>query len=257
MKKVQITGIDTNCLTKLSKKKSNELMLKIKQGDKGAKDEFILGNLRLVLSIIKRFPSGKASADDMFQAGCVGLIKAVKNFDVSLGVCFSTYAVPMIMGEIKRILRTTNSFRIPRSIRDRAYLALKIRSELEMKSNQVDLAQVARQMNVEESEVAFALDAISDTLSLYDPVYNKSGDSVELLEQIKDEKNTEEDWTENVALQSALEKLNEREKKIISMRYFEGKTQTEISAEIGLSQAQISRIEKFALVSMRRKLSCT
>ncbi len=229
-------------------------MLAIKKGDERAKEEFILGNLRLVLSIIKRFPSGKASADDMFQAGCIGLIKAVHNFDVCFGVCFSTYAVPMIMGEIKRILRTVNSFRIPRSLRDRAYSALKIRCELEKTNEEVNLAQIAEQMKIEEREVAYALDAISDTVSLYDPVYSKSGDSIELLEQIKDDKNTEEDWTENVAIQSALEKLSEREKKIITMRYFEGKTQTEISCEIGLSQAQVSRIEKIALSIMKKRL---
>lgn len=256
MKKVQITGIDTNLLVKLPKQKSELLMERIKQGDLKAKEEFIVGNLRLVLSIIKRFPSGKASADDMFQAGCVGLIKAVHNFDLSVGVCFSTYAVPMIMGEIKRILRTTNSFRIPRSLRDKAYTALKIRSELEKKYSEVTLEQIANEMNEEEREVAYALDAISDTVSIHDPVYSKSGDSIELLEQLKDEKNTEEDWTENVALQNALENLSSREKKIITMRYFEGKTQTEISNEIGLSQAQISRIEKIALKFMKTKLSC-
>ena len=256
-KKVEITGIDTSRLEKLTKEQSDMLMIRIKNGDKEAKDRFVLANLRLVLSIIKRFQGAKASADDMFQAGCIGLIKAVENFDISVGVCFSTYAVHMIIGEIKRILRSTNGLRISRSIRDRAYQALKARSELEKNGNEPTIEEIALKLDSTEAEVAYALDAISDTLSLYDPVYNKSGDSVELLEQIKDEKNTEEDWTENVALQSALEKLNEREKKIISMRYFEGKTQTEISAEIGLSQAQISRIEKFALVSMRRKLSCT
>lgn len=254
-KKVQITGIDTNSLTKLSKKRSEELMVKIKQGDKNARDEFILGNLRLVLSIIKRFQGGKVSADDMFQAGCIGLIKAVYNFDVSVGVCFSTYAVPMILGEIKRILRSTNSMRISRSIRDRAYQALKTRGELEKECNEVTVAQIAERMKVSEAEVAYALDAISDTFSIYDSVYNKSGDTIELLDQLKDEKNTEESWTEKVALQSALEKLSERERKIIQMRYYEGKTQTEISMEIGLSQAQVSRIEKLALSAMKKGLS--
>ena len=253
--KVQITGIDTNCLIKLSKAKSLELMNAIKQGDKQAKNEFILGNLRLVLSIIKRFNGAKVSADDMFQAGCIGLIKAVYNFDVSVGVCFSTYAVPMILGEIKRILRSTNSMRISRSIRDRAYLALKTRGELERECNEVTVAQIAERMKVSEAEVAYALDAISDTFSIYDSVYNKAGDTIELLDQLKDERNTEESWTERVALQSALEKLGERERKIIQMRYYEGKTQTEISLEIGLSQAQVSRIEKLALSTMKKGLS--
>ncbi|MBE5765212.1 MAG: sigma-70 family RNA polymerase sigma factor [Clostridiales bacterium] len=253
--KVQITGIDTNCLIKLSKARSIELMSKIKQGDKEAKNEFIMGNLRLVLSIIKRFNGAKVSADDMFQAGCIGLIKAVYNFDVSVGVCFSTYAVPMILGEIKRILRTTNSMRISRSIRDRAYQALKTRSELEKENEEVTIAQIAQKMQVEEAEVAYALDAISDTFSIYDSVYNKSGDTIELLDHLKDEKNTEESWTERVALQNALAKLTERERKIIQMRYYEGKTQTEISTEIGLSQAQVSRIEKLALSTMKKGLS--
>ena len=256
-KKVQITGIDTNSLKKLSKKKSEELMLKIKQGDFKAREEFILGNLRLVLSIIKRFQGGKVSADDMFQAGCIGLIKAVKNFDVSVGVCFSTYAVPMITGEIKRIIRATNSLRISRSIRDRAYQALKIRGELERVNSEVTVSEIAKEMNSTERDVAYALDAISDTFSLYDSVYNKSGDSIELLDQLKDEKNTDENWTEKVALQSAIEKLDERERSIIKMRYFEGKTQTEISSEVGLSQAQVSRIEKFALQTVKSKLLCT
>ena len=255
-KKVQITGIDTNSLVKLSKKRSEELMRKIKQGDKSAREEFIMGNLRLVLSIIKRFQGGKVSADDMFQAGCIGLIKAVSNFDVNVGVCFSTYAVPMITGEIKRILRTTNSLRISRSIRDRAYQALKIRCDLEKENQEATLCEIAKKMQVKETEVAYALDAISDTFSLYDPVYNKAGDTIELLDQLKDEKNTEEVWTERVALQNALDKLGEREKKIIRMRYFEGKTQTEISCAVGLSQAQVSRIEKLALGFMKNKLAC-
>ncbi|MBR4419793.1 MAG: sigma-70 family RNA polymerase sigma factor [Clostridia bacterium] len=254
-KKVQITGLDTNAIVKLSKKRCEELMAKIKDGDKRAKDEFIMGNLRLVLSVIKRFHGAKVSADDMFQAGCIGLIKAVRNFDTSVGVCFSTYAVPMISGEIKRIIRTNNGLRIARSIRDRAYQALKVRGELERENLDSGVSQVAQRMQVAEAEVAYALDAISDTFSLYDPVYNKAGDTIELLDQLKDEKNTEEEWTEKVALQTALEKLDKREKTIIKMRYFEGKTQTEISSEVGLSQAQVSRIEKVALLSMRKKLS--
>lgn len=254
--KVQITGINSSQIVKLSREKSQELIVKIKQGDKVAKEEFILANLKLVLSIIKRFNNSKVSADDMFQAGCIGLIKAVHNFDISVGVCFSTYAVPMIIGEIKRILRTTNSLRISRSIRDRAYQVLKVRAELEKGDKEVGLNEIASELNLPEREVAFALDAISDTCSIYDSVYNsKSGDSLELIDQLKDEKNTDEEWTQRVALYSAIDKLNEREKKIIKMRYFEGKTQTEISTEIGLSQAQISRIEKIALSFMKSKLS--
>ncbi|MBQ7408698.1 MAG: sigma-70 family RNA polymerase sigma factor [Clostridia bacterium] len=257
VKKVQISGIDTNTLISLNKKTQEELMLQIKQGNEKAKEKFIMGNLKLVLSIIKRFQSGKVSADDMFQAGCVGLIKAVHNFDISVGVCFSTYAVPMIIGEIKRVLRTTNSLRISRSIRDRAYQALTIRTELEKNNELATMEQIAKKMSVEEKEVVYALDAISDPMSLYDPVYNKAGDTIELLDQIKDENNTDSHWTEKVALDCALEKLNEREKKIIIMRYYEGKTQTEISTEIGLSQAQVSRLEKLALSFIKSKLSYT
>ncbi len=255
--KVKISGIDTNSLSKLTERQSRELMQRIKQGDKLANEQFITGNLRLVLAVIKRFPGAKVNADDMFQAGCVGLIKAVKNFDLSVGVRFSTYAVPMIMGEIKRILRTNNSLRISRSIRDTAYKALKARNEIETGNREATLELIAKKMQISESEVAYALDAISDPMSLYDPVYNKSGDTIELMDQIKDEKNTDERWTEKVALESALSKLNDREKKIIYMRYFEGKTQTEISGEVGLSQAQVSRLEKLALSFMKTKLSYT
>ena len=255
--KVKVSGIDTGTLKNLSRRRSEELMLRIKAGDEQAKEEFIVGNLRLVLSVIKRFQNAKVSADDMFQSGCIGLIKAVKNFDVTLGVCFSTYAVPMIIGEIKRILRTTNSLRVSRSIRDSAFKALKVRSELEKSGEEASVAQIAERMNVEEREVVYALDAISDPASIYDPVYNKSGDTIELLDQLKDEGNTDEKWTEKVALESAYERLGEREKKIIYMRYYEGKTQTEISGEVGLSQAQVSRLEKLALLFMRNKLSFT
>jgi len=253
--KVQISGVNTSNLQKLTQKQSEALMQRIKAGDKRAKDLFITCNLRLVLSVIKRFQGAKVCADDMFQAGCVGLIKAVDNFNVNIGVRFSTYAVPMIIGEIKRILRTTNSLRISRSIRDTAYKALKTRSEIEKNNCEATLGQIASQMKVAESEVVYALDAISDPMSLYDPVYNKSGDTIELMEQIKDEKNTDERWTEKVALESALSKLCDRERKIIYMRYYEGKTQTEISSEIGLSQAQVSRLEKNALKSIKLNIS--
>jgi len=253
--KVCISGINTSNLARLTQSQSQELMVKIKQGDKLAREQFITANLRLVLSVIKRFSSAKVCADDMFQAGCVGLIKAVENFDMNVGVRFSTYAVPMIIGEIKRIIRTTNSLRISRSIRDTAYRALKVRSIIEAENREATIENIASQMNVSESEVAYALDAIADPMSLYDSVYNKSGDTIELMDQIKDEKNTDEKWTEHVALEIAFKKLPEREKKIIYMRYFEGKTQTEISNEVGLSQAQVSRLEKLALSFMRGKLA--
>lgn len=255
--KVEITGINTNSLLKLTKKQTDELLVAIKQGDEKAKETFILGNLRLVLSIIKRFSGAKVSADDMFQAGCIGLMKAMDNFDITLGVRFSTYAVPLIIGEIKRILRTTNSLRISRSIRDTAYKALKVRSEIEKGDREASISEIANKMEVAEREVVYALDAISDPVSIYETVYNKSEDTIELLDQIKDEKNTDESWTERVALQTALSKLDDRERKIIYLRYYEGKTQTEISNEVGLSQAQVSRLEKLALLFMKKKLSFT
>ena len=231
------------------------MLEEIKNGNEVVREEFITCNFRLVLSIMKRFSSKTANSDDVFQAGCIGLIKAIDNFDLSVGVKFSTYAVPMIIGEIKRYLKGANSLRISRSIRDTAYQVLKTRSEIEKRDEEASLERIAKEMNVALSEVVYALDAISDTISLYEPVYNKSGDTLLLMDQIGDEKNTDERWTENVALCTALDNLGEREKKIIELRYFEGKTQTEISAEVGISQAQVSRLEKNALVQMRNRIS--
>ncbi len=255
--KVEITGLDSYSSVKLNQKKSKELMTRIKLGDKKAKEEFIMGNIRLVLSIIKRFPSAKVCPDDMFQAGCIGLVKATDNFNDEFGVRFSTYAVPMILGEIKRVVRNHNGLRISRSIRDTAYRALKARSELECGDREVTMRDVAEKLKIREKEVVYALDAISDHASIFDPVYDKAGDTIELLDQLKDENNNDEKWTEKVALSRAMERLDEREKKIIYMRYYEGKTQTEISGEVGLSQAQVSRLEKLALLFMRKKLSYT
>ncbi len=253
--RVEISGYKIENIERLTQKRSAELLKRIKSGDKLAKEEFVIGNLRLVLSIIKRFQNAKVSSDDMFQAGCVGLIKAVDNFNDQLGVRFSTYAVPMILGEVKRVVRNHSGLRISRSIRDMAYKALKARGELENGCKEVTLQDIAEKLSVQESEVAYALDAISDHASIYDPVYDKAGDTIELLDQLKDERSNDEKWTENVALTSAMEKLDERERKIIYLRYYEGKTQTEISGEIGLSQAQVSRIEKLALAFMKKRLS--
>ena len=255
MYKVEICGVDTTGLPKLSAKENEELMLRIKAGDKQARETFIVGNMRLVLSLMKRFRSRNASQDDVFQAGCVGLIKAIDNFDLSVGVKFSTYAVPMIMGEMKRFLRDGNSLRVSRSIRDTAYQVLKARERIESRDEEATIANIAREMQVAEKEVVYALDAISDPVSLYEPVYNKSGDTLLLMDQLCDKKNTDEIWTEHVALGEALEKLGEREKKILYLRYFVGKTQTEISGEIGISQAQVSRLEKNALNNIRLKIS--
>lgn len=255
MRKVDICGIDTSKLIKLTHKESENLLLKIKEGDRDAREVFTLANVRLVLSIIKRFPQSKISSEDMFQAGMIGLIKAVENFDLSVGVRFSTYAVPMIIGEIKRIIRTNNSLRVSRSIRDTAYRVLQARSEIEAEKDDVaTMGEIANRLAIAEKEVVYALDAIADPVSLYDPVYNKNGDELLLMDQIGDEKNTDERWTENVALDLALLKLEERERKIVYMRYYEGKTQTEISVEIGLSQAQVSRLEKTALKRIKNSI---
>jgi RNA polymerase sporulation-specific sigma factor len=211
--------------------------------------------MRLVLSLIKRFRIKNLGADDVFQAGCVGLIKAIDGFDVSVGVKFSTYAVPMIVGEIKRYLRDGNSLRVARSIRDTAYRVLKAREEIESRDEEATIEKIAETLQVEQREVVYALDAISDPVSLYEPVYNKAGDTLLLMDQLCDEKNTDEIWTEHVALAEAMEKLGEREKKILYLRYYQGKTQTEISEEVGISQAQVSRLEKNALHNIRLNIS--
>ena len=254
MSKVNISGINTSTLPKLTEEQSLEYLKAIAQGNQTAREQFIVANFRLVLSIIKRFRLKNANADDVFQAGTIGLIKAIDNFDLSVGVKFSTYAVPMIIGEIKRFLRDGNSLKIARSIRDTAYLVLKTRGELEKDGKEATPAQIAEVMQVAVSEVNYALDAISDTISIYQPVYNKSGDTLLLLDQLGDDKNNDEKWTENVALDTALKNLCEREKRIIYLRYFEGKTQTEISDEIGISQAQVSRLSKTAIGRIKESL---
>lgn len=254
LSKVVICGVDTSGLPLLSQKEQEELMIKIKNGDKAAREKFIVGNMRLVLSLVRRFWSKNANADDVFQAGCIGLIKAIDNFDINVGVKFSTYAVPMILGEIKRYLRDGNSLRVSRSIRDTAYQILKVREKLEESNEVVTYDKIAENMNIQVSEVAYALDAISDPVSLYDPVYNKSGDTLLLMDQIYDEKNNDEVWTEKAALNEAIQKLESREKKILFLRYYEGKTQTEISSEVGISQAQVSRLEKSALKRIKQNI---
>ncbi len=255
MQKVEICGVDTAGLPKLSNQESEELMIRLKNGDKNARDTFIIGNMRLVLSLVKRFRIKNLGADDVFQAGCVGLIKAIDGFDLSVGVKFSTYAVPMIVGEIKRYLRDGNSLRVSRSIRDMAYKVLKAREGIEGRDEEATIEKIAQELRVAEREVVYALDAISDPVSLYEPVYNKAGDTLLLMDQLADEKNTDETWTEHVALSEAMEKLGEREKKILFLRYYEGKTQTEISEEVGISQAQVSRLEKNALQNIRLNIS--
>ena len=255
LQKVVICGVDTSGLPLLSTKEQEELMVKLKAGDEKARETFIVGNMRLVLSLVRRFWAKKANADDVFQAGCVGLIKAIDNFDLSVGVKFSTYAVPMILGEIKRYLRDGNSLRVSRSIRDTAYQILKVRERLEVDDEDVTYDKIASEMHIAVSEVAYALDAISDPVSLYEPVFNKAGDTLLLMDQIFDEKNNDEVGTEKAALYEAINRLEGREKKILFLRYFEGKTQTEISREVGISQAQVSRLEKTALKQIKACIS--
>lgn len=254
LQKVYICGVDTTGLPKLTHKENEELMRRLKEGDGRARDAFIVGNMRLVLSLVKRFWAKNANADDVFQAGCVGLIKAIDGFDCSFNVKFSTYAVPMIMGEIKRYLRDGNSLRVSRSIRDTAYRILKVRESIEEHDEEATIEKIAEAMNVQAREVAYALDAISDPVSLYEPVYNKAGDTLQLVDQLFDESQSDEIWTERVALREAIDRLTEREKKILQLRYFEGKTQTEISKEVGISQAQVSRLEKTALGTLRKEI---
>ena len=251
LQKVEICGVNTSGLPLLTAEDNERLMKQIKEGDEKAREEFIVGNMRLVLSLVKRFWAKNANADDVFQAGCIGLIKSIDNFNPEIGVKFSTYAVPMILGEIKRYLRDGNSLRVSRSIRDTAYRILKVRESIEERDEEATLSRIAEEMQVQVKEVAYALDAISDPVSLYDPVYNKSGDTLLLVDQIFDEKNNADSWTEKVALSEAIAELDEREKKILFLRYYEGKTQTEISKEVGISQAQVSRLEKNALNEIR------
>ena len=249
LQKVVICGVDTSGLPKLTAKENEELMRRLK-----AREAFIVGNMRLVLSLVKRFWAKNANADDVFQAGCVGLIKAIDNFNLDFNVKFSTYAVPMILGEIKRYLRDGNSLRVSRSIRDTAYKILKVREAIEERDEEATIERIAAEMQVQEREVVYALDAISDPVSLYEPVYNKSGDTLQLLDQLCDESQSDDIWTERVALREAIQRLTDRERKILMLRYYEGKTQTEISAEVGISQAQVSRLEKTALKQIKSSI---
>jgi RNA polymerase sporulation-specific sigma factor len=253
MGKVVITGIDTNHLPKLTGKEQLELMKKIKAGDVNAREQFAICNMRLVLSRVQRFRGRCENTDDIFQVGCVGLMKAIDNFDISQNVKFSTYAVPMILGEIKRFLRDNNSVRVSRSLRDTAYKVLKAREELITNNSEepsVDI--IAEFLQVPVSEVAIALEAISEPMSLCDPVYNDGDDTIYLMDQVSDSKDSEDKWIENLNLKDALSKLDEREKEIVMLRYYVGKTQMEVSEEIGISQAQVSRLEKNAIKQIKK-----
>lgn len=254
-KKVVICGVDTSSLPKLSQKESRELLVRISQGDKLARNEFINSNLRLVLSMVQRYSHKTNNLDDLFQIGCVGLIKAVDNFNVQFGVCFSTYAVPMIAGEIKRFLRE-GSIRVSRGIRDVAYQALQTRDKLESESvDEASIWQIADEMKLPVYKVLYCLDAITEPISLSETVYSDDEDSLTLQDHISDAKCSEGIWAENVSLFDALEALEEKEKRIVLKRYFEGKTQLEVSREIGLSQAQVSRLEKNAMSHLRNDMA--
>lgn len=253
--KVTICGIDTSTLPKLNEQETIDLLKKAKSGDKEAKKLFIIANLRLVLSVVQRFSAKNQNPDDLFQVGCVGLIKSINNFDTSLNVKFSTYAVPMIIGEIRRFLRDNYSLRISRSIRDTAYQILKSREKLsKLNGEEPSLDMIANDLNIPISEVSFALDAISEPVSMFEPVYNDGSETVRVMDQIGDKKNNQDEWVENFALKDALKKLGKREKQILLMRYYLGKTQIEVSSEVGISQAQVSRLEKNAIDQMRKDM---
>ncbi|MGM9631475.1 MAG: RNA polymerase sporulation sigma factor SigG [Eubacteriales bacterium] len=252
--KVEICGVNTSKLTLLSDDKKKELLIKSKEGDMQAREELIYGNLRLVLSIIQRFMSRSENVDDLFQVGCVGLIKAVDNFNVDLDVKFSTYAVPMIIGEIRRYLRDNNSIRISRSMRDLAYHALTVREEMTRQNEEEPtVEQIAERLGESKESVVRAMEAIIAPISLYEPVYTDNGDSIYVIDQLSDTNSTDEGWLENIALREAMKVLDERERTIINMRFFKNKTQMEIAKIIGISQAQVSRLEKGALERMRKQ----
>lgn len=251
--KVEICGVNTAKLPVLKEATMTDLLTRMRKGEEGCREKIIKGNLRLVLSVIKRFNNRGENVDDLFQVGCVGLIKAIDNFDLSQNVKFSTYAVPMIIGEIRRYLRDNNSIRVSRSLRDIAYKALQVRDRLVNKNNkEPTLSQIAKELDIPREEVVFALDAIQDPVSLFEPIYHDGGDAIYVMDQISDNKNVDENWIENISIKEAMKKLNNREKLILNLRFFDGRTQMEVADEIGISQAQVSRLEKTALKHMRK-----
>lgn len=253
--KVEIAGVNTAKLKVLKNAETMELLRKTKEGDSEARRQLIEGNLRLVLSVIQRFASRGENADDLFQVGCVGLIKAIDNFDISQPVKFSTYGVPMIIGEIRRYLRDNSAIRVSRSMRDTAYRVLQVRDRM-ISENQREptVEQIARELEIPREEVVFAMEAIVDPVSLYEPVYADGTDAVCVMDQVSDTRNTDEAWTDRIALKDAMARLDERERKILSLRFYEGKTQMEVSAEVGISQAQVSRLEKGAINTIKKHI---
>lgn len=253
IRKVEISNVNTKELPVLSNEEKNELFIKIKQGDNDARERFINGNLRLVLSVLQRFSGRCDNMDDLFQVGCVGLIKSIDNFDLSLNVQFSTYAVPMIIGEIRRYLRDNNPIRVSRSIRDLAYKALQAKEKLTKQfGKEPTVEQIAKEVGVDKEEIVFSFEAIQDPLSLQEPVYNDGGDSIYIMDQVSDSKATDEHWADSLTIEQAMKKLNDREKMIIQKRFFDGRTQMEVATEIGISQAQVSRLEKDAIGRIKK-----
>jgi RNA polymerase sporulation-specific sigma factor len=251
--KVEICGVNTSKLPVLKNDEMRELLIKMRNGDNEAREKFIKGNLRLVLSVIQRFNNRGEYVDDLFQVGCIGLIKAIDNFDLGQNVRFSTYAVPMIIGEIRRYLRDNNSIRVSRSLRDIAYKALQVRDRLINKNNkEPTISEIARELKIPREDIVFALDAIQDPISLFEPIYHDGGDAIFVMDQISDTKNQDENWLQGISIREALRKLNDREKLILTLRFFDGRTQMEVAEEIGISQAQVSRLEKTALKHMRK-----
>jgi len=251
--KVEICGVDTSTLPILSHDKMRELLEKAHNGDSAARHELIQANLRLVLSVIQRFHNRGENVDDLFQVGCIGLMKGLDNFDLSMNVRLSTYCVPMIIGEIRRYLRDNNAIRVSRSMRDTAYKALKTRDMLSARcGREPSVNEIAREMEIPEEDVVIALEAIQDPVSLFDPIYQNGGDAIYVMDQVKDDRVSEEEWVRDLSIKQALSKLQKREQNIIRQRYFQGRTQMEVAEEIGISQAQVSRLEKAALQQMRR-----
>ena len=251
--KVEICGVNTSKLPVLTNKEKDELFIKIKQGDEEARAEFIRGNLRLVLSVIQRFYGRGENADDLFQIGCIGLIKSIDNFDLSQGVQFSTYAVPMIIGEIRRYLRDNNSIRVSRSVRDLAYKVIQFREKYTKDNGkEPSIEEIAKELETTKEDIAFSLDAIQDPVSLQEPIYNDGAESIYIMDQVKDSKNTDELWAEKITIKGAMQRLTDKEKMIINKRFFDGRTQMEVAEEIGISQAQVSRLEKNAIDRIKR-----
>lgn len=253
--KVEICGVNTAKLQVLTGKETARLLKQCRQGDKKAREQLIGGNLRLVLSVVQRFTGRGEPADDLFQVGCVGLIKSIDNFDTSLNVRFSTYAVPMIIGEIRRYLRDNSALRVSRSLRDNAYKALTAREKFTSEhQREPTVDEIAKMLDMKREDVVFALDAIADPVSLYDPVYQDGGDAVCVMDQVRDTKNTDDSWIEQIAIKQAMAGLNDREKRILALRFYDGKTQIEVAKEIGISQAQVSRLEKGVIEKIKKQL---